>query len=154
MSLNKEAETGHNYNLEELPFLLFCFYLRDQISITFLMHQLTSLSVDEISLPWYVDWSTNFRVLPLLGKMAVSSSKDRNIVFCCCFFFGGAGCLRKRQNPSCCLLQVIQQGFVWAIVVAKNDKSSAQSAKCCFELHPGSSNPPNSSCTATYFSSH
>ena len=47
------------------------FYQKDQISIssiafhTFPMHMLTSLLVDEIFLPRYLNWSTNFSSLPL-----------------------------------------------------------------------------------------
>ena len=46
------------------------------LSIAFLAiakHMLTSLSVDEILLMRYVNWSTNFRGLPLKVEMAPSS---------------------------------------------------------------------------------
>ena len=42
---------------------------------TFTRHMLTSLSVDEILLLWYVNLSTNFRGLPLKMEMAPSLLK-------------------------------------------------------------------------------
>ena len=42
----------------------------DKLVYTFSMHILTSLSVDEILLPRYVNLSTNFRGLPLKVDMA------------------------------------------------------------------------------------
>ena len=41
----------------------------DNLSIA--VRMLTSLSIDEILLPRYVNWSTNFRVLPLRMEMAL-----------------------------------------------------------------------------------
>ena len=47
---------------------------------TFAEHMLTSLSVDEILLPKYVNLSTNFRDLPLKVEMAPSYFKHMNSV--------------------------------------------------------------------------
>ena len=54
------------------------FHITDNLSIVFhafTSHMLTSLSVDEILLPRYENWSTNFRGLPLRVEMAPSCLK-------------------------------------------------------------------------------
>ena len=47
---------------------------------TFSLHILTSLSVDEILLPRYVNCSTNFRGLPLKMKIAPSCLNHLNLI--------------------------------------------------------------------------
>ena len=70
---------------EEVPFY-FCRYpifIRSttcQIVHAFLMRMLTTYSVDEILLPSYVNWSTNFRGLSLKMKMTPSGIKHMNFV--------------------------------------------------------------------------
>ena len=44
------------------------------------MHILTSLSVDEILLPRYMNWSTNFRVFQFYEEMIPSWLKDSNSI--------------------------------------------------------------------------
>ena len=46
-------------------------------SLCIFMHILTSLSVDAIFLPWYVNWTTNF---PFIQEKAQSCLKHRNSV--------------------------------------------------------------------------
>ena len=46
----------------------------------FSMRMLTSLSVDEILLPRYVNWSINFKGLPFKEEMAPSYLKHMNSV--------------------------------------------------------------------------
>ena len=56
----------------------------DNLSIAvyaFPMRSLASLSVDEILLLRYVNWSTNFRGLPLKVETAPSCLKHMNSVF-------------------------------------------------------------------------
>ena len=45
-----------------------------------LMHMSTSLSVVEILLPRYINWSDNFGSLPVREEIAPSSLKDMNSV--------------------------------------------------------------------------
>ena len=69
----------------------------------FPMHMLTLLSVDEIWLLRYVNWSTNFRGL------ALKKSGNGFILFKIhkiCFIH-----VYTESNASCCLLQAIFQGF-------------------------------------------
>ena len=57
----------------------------DNLSIAvhaFAKYRLTSLSVDEILLLRYMNFSTNFRDLPLKGEMAPSHSKHMHSVLC------------------------------------------------------------------------
>ena len=49
---------------------------------TFLMRMLTLLSVDEILLPRYMNWSTNFRVLPFKVKMTPFCFLNMNCFIC------------------------------------------------------------------------
>ena len=59
-------------------------------------HMLTLPSVDEIFLPMYMNWSTNFRGLPLEVETATSGIKHLN------------SCFHVRDSTSCCLIQVMQ----------------------------------------------
>ena len=55
---------------KQIYFIRSDFHMINNLSLaahTFPMHILTLLSVDEILLPRYVNWSTNFKVLPLTG---------------------------------------------------------------------------------------
>ena len=47
----------------------------------FVMYMLTLLSVEEILLPNYVNWSTNFRGLPLKSAISPSRLKHMNTFF-------------------------------------------------------------------------
>ena len=63
------------------------FHLIDNQSIAFhafIRHMITSLSVDEMSLPRYGNWSTNFRGLALKVKMASSCLKHKQFYLCSC----------------------------------------------------------------------
>ena len=68
----------------------------------FFMHILTYLSVDEILLLRYMNWSTNFRSSPFSEEMAPSWLKHMNCVLVC---------FHIQTNISCCLLQVMKQWF-------------------------------------------
>ena len=59
------------------------FYMVNNLSMAvyaFTWHMLTSFSVDEILLPKYVNWSTNFRGLPFKVEMASFCFKHMNSV--------------------------------------------------------------------------
>ena len=76
----------------------------DNLSIVvyaFTMHMLISLSLDEILLPNYVNWSTAFRDLLLKVEMVSFHLKHE-----LCFIYAYA-----EANDSCCLLQALWQGF-------------------------------------------
>ena len=49
----------------------------------FVVRTLTSLSVDEILLPKYINWSTNFRDLPLRTEMAPCFKHKNSVLFSC-----------------------------------------------------------------------
>ena len=49
----------------------------------FARHMLTSISADEILLPWNVNWSTNFSDLPLKGEMAPYCLKSLFCLYSC-----------------------------------------------------------------------
>ena len=87
------------------------FYIIYNLSIacnTFARIILTSLSVEEILLLMYMNWSTNFRVLPLRVEMALSYLKHMYSVLLASNVEAKAFCL---------LLQAIQLGFClgWCI---------------------------------------
>ena len=80
------------------------FYMIDNLSIAvhpFPMRILTSLSIDEILLPRYVNWSTNIRCLALKVEMAPSCLSTWT-----CFI-----CLHIEFNYYCRLPQNIQLVF-------------------------------------------
>ena len=66
-----------------------------------LMHMLTSLLVDEILLPRYTNWSTDFRDLPFNEEIAPPYLKHG-----LCFIW-----VHVEISASCCLLQTMQQRF-------------------------------------------
>ena len=77
----------------------------DNLSIAvhvFREHTLTSVSVDEILLPRYVDLSANFRSLRLIVGMTQSCLKHINTCLIC---------VHKKTNASSCLLQVMRLQF-------------------------------------------
>ena len=69
------------------------------LTYAFIWHILTSLSIDEILLPRYVNMCTIFRGLPLKVKMAPYCLKLSFI------------CVPVDTYVSCCLLQTILLGF-------------------------------------------
>ena len=66
---------------------------------TFPMCMLTLLFVDEMMLPKYVNWSTNFRGIPFTGTILI---KTHELYFTW---------VPTDINATCCLLQAMQQGF-------------------------------------------
>ena len=88
----------------------------DNLSIAihaFLMCSLTSLSVDEILLPRYVNWSTNFRGLPLQMEMTPLCLKCINSLFA----------FMLRPFAACSKLG--SRDSAWAGVFARSSRSSA-----------------------------
>ena len=72
------------------------YFIRKQISYAFPMHFLTSLFVDKIFLPMYMNMSTN------LGRNGTSLFKPNEL----CFIS-----IQIETNVCCCLLQAVQQRF-------------------------------------------
>ena len=80
---------------------------------------LISLSADEIFLPRYVNWSTNFTGLPLKVGMAPSSLKHNNSVL---FYF----ILKPMQSAACSRIYNKDSGWAW--VFARSTRSSVEFA--------------------------
>ena len=111
------------------------FHMIDNLSIavhSFASRILMSLSVDETLLPRYVNLSANFRESP--SRMELSSFWLKRILFCL---------LLHRGNATCCLLQIMKQGFslgrcickkcyVICIVCVRNSFCEVSSVSCLF----------------------
>ena len=82
----------------------------------FPMCLLASLSVDEIRLPMYVNWSINFRGIPLEVAMVPSCLKHLNHFIC----------VHIEVSTSCCMLQAIcNKDSAWAGILARSARWSA-----------------------------
>ena len=94
------------------------FHIVNKLSIAvhaFLMHILTSLSVDEILLPSYAKWSTDFQGL-LFNVMAPSSLKHTKSVL---FEF------TWRPTPLAACSRLCNRHSTWATVFVRSAKQTA-----------------------------
>ena len=75
----------------------------------FPMHMLTSLFIDEILLPSYVNLFINFRGFSFREKMISSLNKhELSFIY-----------IHIETNMSCCLLQIMPQRFGWGGFICK-----------------------------------
>ena len=93
------------------------FHMINNLSIvvhTFARHMLTSLSVDEILLPRYVNLSSNFRGLLLKVEMAPCHLKHTNSLL---FAF-----MQMQMPPAACS-RLCSRDLAWAGVFARSNRS-------------------------------